>query len=366
MHRVQNPAESQTPAEAMAEILEEIGDYTEAAHLTMAQLWHYTEKRELWNTHPNPALRSAKAFLGSLTHGETIAVGIAVGTSTDAAKCGSIGVIERVWGGDWYEQILETCRLLYETPRQAPKRMLYQIAAMCKAGMRLEDAALGWSKARHVRISEDHRRKTKSTAPKTENVIVADIVSVLRKQPGVEVLGRHLLDQWFPGEVHEDRIALRGPKSTPQDERSGEACAREGNARRKRRSDEGSEENSRTKRQKGPGAGGLVDSEADEGGRGDSEDETGGLDNDEEGGRDGEQPDATLECSSRGWLAVWSRCLRMLEEGPCCDVCRPLFTRISDGLKDEEMGNVHRAVEQLTEVRTHKIADRIFLIGSKA
>ena len=100
MHRLQNPTEGQTPAEAMAEILEEMGDYTENAHLIMAQLWHYAEKRQLWNTHPNPELRSAKAFLGSLTHGETIAVGIAVGTSTDAAKRGSIGVIERVWGAD--------------------------------------------------------------------------------------------------------------------------------------------------------------------------------------------------------------------------------------------------------------------------
>lgn len=364
MHRVQNPAEGQTPAEAMAEILEEMGDYTEAAHLTMAQLWHYTEKRELWNTHPNPALRSAKAFLGSLTHGETIAVGIAVGTSTDAAKRGSIGVIERVWGGDWYEQIPETCRLPYETPRQAPKRMLYQIAAMCKAGMDLKSAALGWHRARMLRTNDDHRKRTRSTAPKTKDVIVADIVDVLRKHSGVELQGRRLLEQWFAGEVHEDRIALRGPKSTPQDTGSGTAAATGGNAGRKRRNGVNGEGDSQRKRRRRRSVGDLVDGEAGEGEGNGDEEEAGDVGDDEEGGRESEQQDAAPECSSRDWLAVWLRARKMLEDAPCCDVCRPYFVRINDCLKDED--EIHRMVDRLTEVRRHKIGDRVFLLGSNA
>ena len=300
MHCLQNPTEGQTPAEAIAEILEEIGDYTENAYLIMAQLWHYAEKRQLWNTHPNPELRSAKAFLGSLTHGETIAVGIAVGTSTDAAKRGSIGVIERVWGADWYSQIPPPCALPYETPRQAPKRMLYQIAAICKAGIGLKRAALGWHKARKVRTNEEYRKRTRSTAPKTENVIVADIVSVLRSHPGVELQGRRPIDQWFPEEVHEDRIVLRAPKSTPQDkgsERPGEA---EGTGKRKKRNSKDGEGNSRGKRRKGQGARDLVNGEAGEGGEGEEEEEeTRRLGGDGEGDKDSEQPDVRPECCSR-------------------------------------------------------------------
>lgn len=364
MHRLQNPVDGQTPAEAMAEILEEMGDYTENAHLIMAQLWHYAEKRQLWNTHPNPDLRTRKAFLGSLTHGDTIAVGVAVGTSTDAAKRGSIGVIERVWGANWFQDIPAPCKLPVKAPREAPKRMLYQIAAICKAGMDLKSAALGWHRARMLRTNDDHRKRTRSTAPKTKDVIVADIVDVLRKHSGVELQGRRLLEQWFAGEVHEDRIALRGPKSTPQDAGSGTAAAAGGNAGRKRRNDVNGEGDSQRKRRRRQSVGDLIDGEAGEGEGNSDEEEAGDVGDDEEGGRENEQQNAAPECSSRAWLAIWLRARKMLEDAPCCDVCRPYFVRIDDCLKDED--EIHRMVDRLTEVRRHRIGDRVFLLGSNA
>ena len=56
----------------------------------------------------------------------------------------------------------------------------------------------------------------------------------------------------------------------------------------------------------------------------------------------------------------------MLEDAPCCDVYKPFFKRIGEGLESEDIGNVHRAVKQLTSMRSHEIDGRVFLIGSNA
>lgn len=162
LDRLKNPTQGHTQADELTEILEEVGDYMEDASIIMASLLRYAATHEIWKTHIDPSLRTEQSFLAFLVNRDTVSRSIVIAKSTESARRGSINNIEKKWGADWWSKIPHGCRLPYESPFQAPKRLLAEIANTCKAGISLQDAVTGWSEARSLRRDPDYRRATKS------------------------------------------------------------------------------------------------------------------------------------------------------------------------------------------------------------
>lgn len=206
LHALQSPPPDRTQADVLRLILEDIGDKVEGTALTAAYVWRYAQVHQLWRTHANPELHREEAFLDSLDHGALIKVGIALGTSTMAARRGSLRIIQEHWGEDWFERIPSEIRPPYKDPSSAPKRLLYAIAANCKSGLTLDDATTAWQAAISVRTDPDTRTRTRTRAPRTQYLTAQDAAYAI---PSINVdPAKPIAEHFFP-ELQEDRLALK-------------------------------------------------------------------------------------------------------------------------------------------------------------
>lgn len=210
---LQNPGGNLTKAQAAAEVLNELADKTEHISFDTALVWRYVELNTLWNTHMNPDLRSADAFLNSLDQNALVRINIVVGTSTDSAKRGSLAIIDGHWGPGWFEKIPDAIRPTCQRPDACPKRLLYQIAANCKKGHTLEEAIAGWQTSIYCRTDEEQRRQLRIRSPRTPYLITEDVAS-LNQTLRDEDQGRRTSEMYFP-ELEEDRLELMPTRLAP-------------------------------------------------------------------------------------------------------------------------------------------------------
>ena len=84
-----------TQAEVVKDVLETLADYSENAAVMTALVWRYAPYVRAWSTYRNPAIRSSEAFLANLEQNTLVKINLVLGTSTIAAKRGSLRIIEQ-------------------------------------------------------------------------------------------------------------------------------------------------------------------------------------------------------------------------------------------------------------------------------
>lgn len=230
---LQNPGGGLTKAQAAAEILNELADQTEQISFDSALVWRYVQLNSLWDTHINPGLRSAEAFLNSLDQNALVRINIVVGTSTDNAKRGSLTLIEKHWGLDWYDKIPVSIRPSPDGLHTCSKRMLGQIAANCKKGHSLTKAIAGWEEAIRRRTDETERKRLKIRSSRTKTLTVED-VATLNKPFRDEDQGRRTHEMFFP-ELEEDRLELMPTRLDTLPPKSGPSYSKDSRPLKKRR-----------------------------------------------------------------------------------------------------------------------------------
>lgn len=211
LERIRNPQRGQTPADVVQEALESLADYSENAGLQTALLWRHAEIHQIWKTHKNPEMRTSEAWLGNMDQNAIVRVNIGIGKSTDTARRGSLRIIEKAWGEDWFDKLRPENRPRCDSPAAAPKRLLFQIAANCKRGCTLEEAEAGWARARSQRLDPVWRRQNHSGAPKSKHIINSDVASLNIRTEGTE--GRRTVEAFFP-DLEEDRLELKALQAT--------------------------------------------------------------------------------------------------------------------------------------------------------
>ncbi|VAZ81181.1 hypothetical protein LAUMK7_05736 [Mycobacterium kansasii] len=207
---LQHPGDSLTPAQAAAQVLNELADETEETALTTVFVWRYIQLNEIWNTHANPKLRSMQAFLRSLEQDDIVMANIVVGTTTQNNKRRNILAIHNAWGAGWFDLIpRDLLPPRVTSPFHLSRRLLLQITAACKQGITLMDAIVDWRTSIQARLEGQVPRSSKRTRISKSTFLIPDDLERLNQTPAAPGRGAFRAAQ-ISG-IKQDRIELKGP-----------------------------------------------------------------------------------------------------------------------------------------------------------
>ncbi|KAK3046033.1 hypothetical protein LTR09_012446 [Extremus antarcticus] len=193
---LQEPGPGVARYEAASAVLEELAEKTEDSAFESALIFRYIQAHHLWKCHPSPTVHCAEDLIQSLDGHDYIQANIIIGTSAQVAKRNCIGLIDGIWGAEWFDKIPNEMRHpSWGRPEGCSKRMLAQMAAIAKQGFSLEHA-VGRSKAAPYLILSD--------------------VAALNTITEAGGRGQRTSDRFFPQEVKEDRLKVEvvAPPST--------------------------------------------------------------------------------------------------------------------------------------------------------
>ena len=314
LERIQNPQLGQTQADVVQEALESLADYTENAGLQTALLWRYAEIHQTWKTHKNPDMRTSDAWLGNMDQNAIVRVNIGIGKSTDTARRGSLRIIERAWGQDWFNKLRPENKPRCDSATAAPKRLLFQIAANCKRGCTLEEVEAGWARARAQRLDPDWRRRNPG-APRSKHIVNSDIASLNVREEGTE--GRRTVEAFFP-DLEEDRLELKALQATQTVPATQLQPAQQEASKR-----------TSTKRRRVAARQQPPDTDADS---------TGETEHDNRGG--------LRECGGATIRKALATIHRTLDDGDICRMCSPIVAEL-------ETDEIYEWVSRLEDITVH-------------
>jgi hypothetical protein len=87
-----------THAQAATRILEELADGMEDVSTTTLLVVRYVQAHRLWTDHPNPAVDSLEALLGTVDGIQYVQAGTVIGMSSQLMRARAIRLIEKHWG----------------------------------------------------------------------------------------------------------------------------------------------------------------------------------------------------------------------------------------------------------------------------
>jgi hypothetical protein len=205
---LQDPGQGHTTASAATNLLEELADGVEGISTTTALVVRYIQGHRLWESHPNPAIDSLQALLGTVDGFQYIQAAAVIGTSSQFMKAKIIALIEGHWGSQWFEQIPTTMRD-HEWGRASDcsHNLLTLIAANAEQGITLSDACEGWAKSIARRRDESIRQEMKMRWPRVPYIIPEDVRSLNRiLKPDQQ--GRRTVDMFYPDKMAEDQFSV--------------------------------------------------------------------------------------------------------------------------------------------------------------
>lgn len=207
---LQHPDNDLTPVQAAEQVLNELADKTEETALTTVFVWRYMQLNKTWTTHENPKLRSDEAFLRSLANNDIIMANIIMGTITQTNKRRNIKAIHTAWGPAWFDMIPKDLLDPKSTsPFKISRRLLLQIAALCKQGVTLMEAIVEWRAAIEARLVGQVPRSSYRKRVSKKTFIIPDDLERLNRMPAT--LGRGVSRAAQISGVKQDRIQLKGP-----------------------------------------------------------------------------------------------------------------------------------------------------------
>lgn len=183
---LQNPGDGITRVQAVAYIFEEIADGTEDVSAVAPLVARYVQAHRLWTDHPDPAVDSLEALLGTLGGVRYVRAGAADGTSSQSPRSRDIRTIEKHWGSDWFEKIPADMKdPNWSRAADCSHQLLRLIAADAKNGVELETAKCAWARSIHRRRDESARKELRMRCPRSP-FIITDDVRPLSRPPSVD------------------------------------------------------------------------------------------------------------------------------------------------------------------------------------
>ena len=229
------PNDGVTQAQAAARILEELADGIEDVSTTTSLVVRYVQAHRLWADHPNPAVNSLEALLGTVDGIQYVRAGTVIGTSSQLMRARAIRVIEKHWGSDWFEKIPADMKdSTWSRAADCSHQLLRLIAAIAKQGMELETAKFAWARSIRRRRDESVRKELRMRCPRSPFIITDDVRS-LNQNLGFDQQDRRTSEIVYPDEPAEDqlRVELVTPGSKRSAPSAREPCT-DASAQRKR------------------------------------------------------------------------------------------------------------------------------------
>ena len=209
---LRQPGDGVTPAQAAAQVLNELADETEETAQKTVFVWRYIQLNEIWQTHENPKIRSLKAFLDNLDQDDIVMANAVIGTTTQNNKRQSLLAIHRAWGPDWVDSIPKDILPANVTaPIHLSKRLLFQIATTCKKDISLEDAVQQWKESVKARLDRQVRKTSSDSRTSQKSYILPDDISRLYQLPTLHNQAAQKTLEKSIREIKQDRIQLKAP-----------------------------------------------------------------------------------------------------------------------------------------------------------
>jgi hypothetical protein len=247
---LRTPGNGFTHAQAATRILEELADGIEDVSTTTSLVVRYVQAHRLWTNHPNPAVDSLEALLGTVDGIQYVQAGTVIGTSSQLMRARAIRLIEKHWGSDWFEKIPTDMKdTTWSRASDCSHQLLRLIAANAKQGVELDAAKCAWAQSIRRRRDERVRKELRMRCPRFPFIITDDVRSV-NHVLGLDRQACHTSEIVYPEELAEDQ--LRAELVTPGSKRSApfvpELCANEpGQRKRQKRPQQDSGVDDRTR-----------------------------------------------------------------------------------------------------------------------
>jgi hypothetical protein len=203
---LQEPGQVHTAASAATNLLEELADGVEGISTTTALVVRYVQAHRLWEAHPNPAIDSLQALLGTVDGFQYIQAAAVIGTSSQFMKAKIITLIEGHWGSQWFEEIPAAMKDHdWARASDCSHNLLTLMAANAEQDIALASACDGWAKSIARRRDERIREETKMRWPRVPYIIPEDVQSLNRiLKPDQQ--GRRTVDMFYPDKMAEDQF----------------------------------------------------------------------------------------------------------------------------------------------------------------
>ena len=183
---LQNPGNGITRVQAAASIFEELADGTEDVSAVLPLVARYVQAHRLWTDHPDPAVDSLEALLGTLGGVQYVRAGATIGASSQSPRSRDIRTIEKHWGSDWFEKIPADMKdSNWSRASDCSHQLLRLIAADAKNGVELETAKCAWARSIRRRRDESARKELRMRCPRFP-FIIPDDIRPLSRPPSVE------------------------------------------------------------------------------------------------------------------------------------------------------------------------------------
>ncbi|KAM0710532.1 hypothetical protein Q7P35_002202 [Cladosporium inversicolor] len=176
LYFLQNPGNGITRVQAAASIFEELADGTEDVSIVTPLVARYVQAHRLWTDHPDPAVDSLEALLGTLGGVRYVRAGAAVDASSQSPRSRDIRTIEKHWGSDWFETIPADMKdSNWSRASDCSHQLLRLIAADAKNGVELETAKCAWARSIRRRRDESARKELRMRCPRFPFIITDDV-----------------------------------------------------------------------------------------------------------------------------------------------------------------------------------------------
>lgn len=173
---LREPGNGLTAALAATSLLEELADGVEDVSTSTAMFVRYVQAHCMWEDHPNPAVESLEALLGTLDGFQYVQAAAVVGTSSQFMRARTVVLIEQHWGSAWFGQIsAEIKDPSWTKPCDCSHQLLRLIAANAKQGLALGEACSGWAESISRRRDERIRREMHMRCSRSPFVIPEDV-----------------------------------------------------------------------------------------------------------------------------------------------------------------------------------------------
>lgn len=205
---LRNPGDGLTHAQAAADVLEELADGVEDVSTVTSLVVRYVQAHRLWTDHPNPAVNSLEALLGTVDGIQYVQAGTVIGTSSQLMRARALRMIEKHWGADWFARIPDDMKdPAWSNAGDCSHQLLRLIAANAKQQIPFSVARDAWASSIARRRDERVRKELRMRCPRSPFIITDDVRSLNQIHDPAK-RGRRTTDVFYPEEPAEHQLIV--------------------------------------------------------------------------------------------------------------------------------------------------------------
>lgn len=205
---LRDPGDGLTHAQAAADVLEELADGVEDVSTITSLVVRYVQAHRLWADHPNPAVNSLEALLGTVDGVQYVQAGTVIGTSSQLMRARALRMIEKHWGADWFARIPDDMKdPAWSNAGDCSHQLLRLIAANAKQQIPFDVARDAWAESIGRRRDERVRKELRMRCPRSPFIITDDVRS-LNQILDPAKRGRRTTDVFYPEEPAEHQLIV--------------------------------------------------------------------------------------------------------------------------------------------------------------